>query len=410
MMVNKQLCIKQCFECGNCVQKCPVKAIGLNRTMHGVCFPIIDSEKCIECGICKKVCPSYEIIEKKAPINVYAAVSKSQQSIYSSSGGIFYELAASIIKNGGSVVGAGYNKDWTVSQQMISEMQDLQSLQGSKYVKSDVSDSYRNTYVILRENRQVLYSGTPCQIAGLKKYLENSDMESLENLLTVDVICHGTPPSFLFRDYISYLSKKEGGNVIKFSFRDKKFGHRLIGQYEVLKNSKIKRRRLYSSESSYFSLFLKEYIYNDACYSCPYACNMRVSDITLGDFWGIKEELPEFFEENALTDETSVSAVMINTLRGQQIYQKIKDYVISKSVDYEKVTRHNPQLNKPAYCERNIRQDLYDGYEINGYETVEKFYRQYSDYRKYSLRISCYIPVALKRVIKKIMRLRRQQK
>ena len=157
--------------------------------------------------------------------------------------------------------------------------------------------------------------------------------------------------------------------------------------------------------------FLRVRIYNnDACYSCPYACNMRVSDITLGDFWGIKEELPEFFEENALTDETSVSAVMINTLRGQQIYQKIKDYVISKSVDYEKVTRHNPQLNKPAYCERNIRQDLYDGYEINGYETVEKFYRQYSDYRKYSLRISCYIPVALKRVIKKIMRLRRQQK
>lgn len=407
MTDKKQILTEHCYECGNCVQKCPVNAIELKRTMMGVCSPHIDLEKCIDCGICRKVCPSCEIIEKRIPINVYAAVSKSSQSIYSSSGGVFYELADLIIKSGGSVVGAGYDKNWTVSQQMVSDMHDLPKLQGSKYVKSDISDSYKITYDTLKENRLVLYSGTPCQIAGLKKYLENSGLKSTENLLTVDIICHGTPPAFIFQDYISFLSDKEGREIVSFSFRNKKFGHRLIGEYEVLKNSKIKKRRLYSSESSYFALFLKGYIYNDVCYTCSYACNERIGDITLGDFWGIKEEMPEFFAENSLSEETSVSAVMVNTEKGQRFFEKVKNHVISKPADYEKVISHNPQLNGPAYCDKNIRKDLLEAYKINGYEALENFYKQFYDYRKYSLRISCYIPAALKKTIKKILNLRR---
>lgn len=407
MTDKKQILIEHCYECGNCVQKCPVNAIELKKTMMGACSSHIDFEKCIDCGICRKVCPSCEIIEKKMPINVYAAVSESSQSIYSSSGGVFYELAALIIKSGGSVVGAGYDKNWTVGQQMLSDMQDLPKLQGSKYVKSDISDSCKITYDTLKENRLVLYSGTPCQIAGLKKYLESSGLKSAENLLTVDIICHGTPPAFIFRDYISFLSDKEGGKIVSFSFRNKKFGHRHIGEYEVLKNNKIKKRRLYSSESSYFALFLKGYIYNDVCYSCPYASNERIGDITLGDFWGIKEEMPEFFADNSLSDETSVSAVMVNTEKGQRFFEKVKNNVISKPTDYEKVIRHNPQLNGPAYCDENIRKDLLENYKINGYEALENFYKQFSDYRKYILRISCYIPAALKKAIKKILNLRR---
>ena len=406
MMDKMKIMTEFCYECKNCIQKCPTNAIWMEKTLTGTSFSVIDSEKCIGCGICRKVCPSCEIIEKRMPINVYAAVSKSRQSLYSSSGGIFYELAVLIIKSGGCVVGAAYNQDWTVSQQIVFKIQDLQKLQGSKYVRSDVSDSYRITYNILKDNRLVLYSGTPCQIAGLKKYLENSDLKSIENLLTIDIICHGTPPSFLFCDYISFLADKKGGEMVDFSFRDKKFGHRHIGEYKILKGNRIKKWRLYSSESSYFSLFLKGYIYNAVCYTCPYACNERTGDISLGDFWGIKEEVPEFFLENSLSFETSVSAVMVNTEKGQQFFQRIRNCIISEIVDYKKIIRHNPQLSKPSRCDQNIRRDLFDEYKINGYSALEKFYRQYSDYRKYSLRVSCYIPTILKKGIKKIMHLR----
>lgn len=399
---NKRLLTEHCYECGNCAQKCPVNAVRLEKVREDICLPVIDTEKCINCGICSKVCQSCEPVEKRMPAYVYAAVSKSQQSIYSTSGGIFYELAAFIIKNGGCVIGAGYDEHWTVKQMVVSDMEKLQILQGSKYVKSSVSDSYRIAYNMLKENKWVLYSGTPCQIAGLKKYLENYNLQNIEKLLTVDIICHGTPPVSIFQDYINFLSNRKGGQLVKFSFRNKKYGHKLIGDYEVKRNNRIKKYRLYSSESSYFSLFLKGLIYNTVCYSCPYACNERCGDITLGDFWGIKEEMPEFFAENSLSEETSVSSVMINTDKGKNFFRSISSRVISKSVDYEKVVNHNPQLSQPSLCNQRIHSDLFDSYKENGYKCLESVYKKYSDYRKYSLRLSCYIPIKIKQGIKRL--------
>ena len=407
MTDKKELLTEHCYECGNCVRKCPVNAIRLEKPNVDICLPVIDTEKCINCGICRKVCQSCEAIEKYMPIYTYAAVSKSQQSVYSSSGGVFYELAAFIIKSGGNVIGVGYDENWAVKQMVISDIQDIQKLQGSKYVKSNISDSYIIAYNMLKENKWVLYSGTPCQIAGLKKYLENSDLQNTEKLLTVDIICHGTPPLSVFQDYIGVLSRERGGQLISFSFRNKKYGHKHIGDYEIKRKDKIKKYRLYSSESSYFSLFLKGYIYNTVCYSCPYACNERIGDITLGDFWGIKEEMPEFFVDNLLSEETSVSAVMINTDKGRVFFQNISDNVICKSADYEKVSSYNPQLKTPFYCDQKIHRDLFDDYKENGYKALARFYKKHSDYRKYSLRISCYIPAELKKGIKKVIFLRR---
>ncbi|MCF2569037.1 Coenzyme F420 hydrogenase/dehydrogenase, beta subunit C-terminal domain, partial [Mediterraneibacter glycyrrhizinilyticus] len=206
-----------------------------------------------------------------------------------------------------------------------------------------------------------------------------------------------------FQDYANYLSEKKGGQLIKFSFRNKKYGHKLIGDYEIKRNNSIKKYRLYSSESSYFSLFLKGFIYNTVCYSCPYACNERNSDITLGDFWGIKEEMPEFFVENSLPEETSVSLVMINTDKGERFFRDISCHVISKSVDYEKVVKHNPQLSQPSFCDPKMHRDVFDNYKENGYGYLESVYKKYSDYRKYSLRISCYIPVKVKQGIKRLL-------
>lgn len=400
---NKRLLTEHCYECGNCMQKCPVNAVRVEKVREVICLPVIDTEKCINCGLCSKVCQSCEPVEKSMPAYVYAAVSKSQQSIYSTSGGIFYELAAYIIKNGGCVIGAGYAEDWTVKQMVVSDIQNIQKLQGSKYVKSNVSESYGIAYNMLKENKLVLYSGTPCQIAGLKKYLDYSDLQNIDNLLTVDIICHGTPPVCIFQDYINFLSARKGGQLIKFSFRNKKYGHKHIGEYEIKRNSSIKKYRLYSSESSYFSLFLKGYIYNAVCYSCPYACNERISDITLGDFWGIKKEMPEFFSENSLSDETSVSSVMINTDKGESFFKNISCHIICKSVDYEKVVKHNPQLSQPVSCDQKVHRELFDYYKEKGYENLDRFYKSYSDCRKYSMRISSYIPTKIKQGIKRLI-------
>lgn len=403
-MINYKILTENCYECRSCIQHCPRKAIQIIRPDLWSAYSIVDQKKCIQCGICKKVCPSCEPVARKNPIKTYAAISLNKQAIFSSSGGMFLELAMEIIKLGGYVVGAAYDDDWSVYQKVVSETSDLEKLQGSKYVKSNVADSYRYTYDLLKAGKWVLYSGTPCQIAGLKKYILDENIQN--RLLTVDIICHGTPPVSVFKDYLTYISEKKHFKILKFSFRNKKYGHRHIGSYIASKNKKIKSYLLYSSESSYFSLFLSGTIYNEICYKCEFASTARVSDITLGDFWGAEMEIPDFFKENFLSKEESTSAVIINTEKGNDFFEKVKNNLIYKQIDYEKIIKHNPQLKQPMFCEKNIRDILLKQYKLQGYEAIEKYYQYHSDYKKYLLRLLNYIPNEIKYVIKRFLKKR----
>ncbi len=401
-MKENNILTEKCYECSSCLISCPVNAIKWKYNSWGSKYAQIDENKCIGCNICKKVCPSYNKTEKRTPIVAYAAISKSDQAIESSSGGIFFELALEVLERGGSVIGAAYDKQWNVKQTVIHDVQKIGRLQGSKYVKSDVADSYKITYELLKKNKLVLYSGTPCQVGGLQKFIKEPELR--ENLFTVDIICHGTPPNRLFKSYIDFLMKKKNQKITRFTFRDKKYGHRHIGSYILSNGEKQKDIPLYSSESSYFALFLQGLIYNDTCYTCEYACKERIGDITLGDFWGIKEEIPTFFKGNELSEESSVSAVMVNTKKGERLFEKVKDQLITERTEYERVTRHNPQLNQPSSCNQEVRKKLMEAYSKEGYPGIEKYFKENSNYKKYILRISSYIPAAIKNWIKHVLR------
>lgn len=403
MKMNKKdgILTKLCCACKNCIASCPTAAIYLEENSLGSQYAVVDSEKCIGCGICNTVCPIISPAEKKMPIQSYACISKDKKSIHSSSGAIFPQIAYEILRRGGYVFGAAYNDDFSVCHCAVSDKADLTKLQGSKYVKSDVADSFEKAIDYLKKEKWVLYSGTPCQIAALNKFIKNE--VSTDKLITVDIICHGTPYSKLFTDYIAFLEKSKGGKITSFNFRSKKFGSKHVGEYILEKKNKSKKYMLYSDESSYYSFFLKGYIYNNSCYECPYASGDRSGDITLGDFWGIRYEMPQFFKNNNLSETESISAVMVNTNKGMELFNHIKADFICESVAYNKISRNNPRLNSPLVCNKEKREEILRRYKNDGYNGVEEYFKDISDYRRYKLRVICHIPNGLKRSIKKIV-------
>ena len=392
-----------CCECHNCFNICNANAIAFVKDELGTSSAYINVDKCINCKLCMKVCSGINIAKLKLPTHSYAAVSKSKESVNSTSGGVFYELANYIISKNGSVVGAAYDENLNVVQKLIRDKESLTELQGSKYVKSDVSNSFNDTVKELQQNRYVLYSGTPCQIASLYLYL-NLKKVNFDKLITVDIICHGTPPAQIFQDSLKYLSSKKNGKIVSLTFRDKFFGHKHIGNYVLQRKYDKKKYKLYSSENSYYFFFLKGYLYNKVCYSCNYAQNKRLSDITIGDFWGIKNELPLFFNNNSLDENTSVSSVMINTSKGKQLFEKIEARLLYQSVKYEQIYKHNPQLNHPVNCDENIRNLIIERYIKDSYSGVQSIYNKIITVpQKYLLRFSSYIPIRLKNIIKNLI-------
>lgn len=385
---------EKCCECGNCINSCPVKAIKMVRDDLGTGRAEVDGNICIGCGKCEELCPIYSIPIPNKNKETYAVVSKKKEAKYSSSGGVFLELAVEILNMGGRVVGAAYDKEWNVTQEMILNPEDIIRLQGSKYVKSNVGESFQLTKEALRQGRYVLYSGTPCQIAALFNFL--GEKTKTEKLLTIDIVCHGTPPINLFKNYIAFLENKKKNKISEFSFRDKKYGHKLIGRY-VAKKKYI----LYSSESSYYTMFLKGYLYNEACYSCPFAMKERMGDFTIGDFWGIKEEIPQFYKNNNLKETESVSAVMLNTDKAVSFFKKITPQIYAHKVEYEQVCKHNPQMNVPTVLNKEKYKKLSDLYKKDGYQGLERYFLKEIGFKRYILRITCYIPEIIKVIIKK---------
>lgn len=395
MEKKKDILTEQCCECGNCIHYCPVHAIQLTRNAMGSAYAQADYDKCIGCGLCDRVCPIKQLDVLKEPIYTFAAVSRKPEARYSASGGIFLELALRILSNSGYIVGAAYDEQWNVQQCMISSAGELRKLQGSKYVKSNVEDSFALTEQVLKQGKWVLYSGTPCQIAALYQYLDRTTDQS--RLITIDVICHGTPSLKLFQDYIAFLEKKHG-EITDFVFRDKKYGHKLIGYYKT-----SKPYLLTSSESSYYSMFLQGTIYNQACYKCPFATSKRIGDFTLGDFWGAQIEIPEFYTQNSIRETESISAVILNTERAVKLFQDICSEIIVQEVKYEQIMKHNPQLNSPSRCNQEERQRLLRIYEEQGYDALDYDYIERAGLKRFLLRLTCYVPRNLKKYLKRFL-------
>ena len=352
---------EKCCGCRCCEQICPVNAIAMKENKEGFLEPVVDEEKCISCGLCLKRCPQLqEKSNDELKIDSYAAQNKDKEELLkSSSGGLFSVFARYILNKQGVVYGATFKEDLSVEHTEINNIEDLDLLRGSKYVQSNTLDTFSKVKNNLENNKLVLYSGTPCQIAGLKQFLQ----KDYKNLYLIDIVCHGVPSQKLFKKYKQSLEDKEKSKITKYSFRDKsKNGWGLNLKIEFENNKKENKRHIVDS---YYKSFLHGDTYRECCYSCKYANLQRIGDITLADFWGIENIKSDFDIKDG------VSAILVNTEKGKKLFEECKENINYMSATIESVVKDNRNLKMPTEKPK-IRKTVYDNIDSKSYKEFEK--------------------------------------
>jgi len=323
---------RDCCGCNACYNTCPKNAIKMKVDEKGFRYPVIDKEKCIQCDLCSKVCPIS--INKKIENNpiAYACYCKDEKiRINSSSGGMFTLIASQIISECGLVYGASFDEKFNIKHIKVDKIDDLQKLRGSKYVQSDIGNTFKEVKKYLDENRKVLFTGTPCQIEGLKCFLQ----KDYENLYLQDIICHGVPSPKVWNKYKEYRKNKDKEEPKKINFRNKKDGW---SRYCLLFDYKSREYKNTPSKDLYLQMFLQDLSLRDSCYDCKFKKFNRLSDITLADFWGIDNILPE------MNDNKGTSLLIINSTKGQKLFDKIKEETIFKEVNLKEAIKYNPSM------------------------------------------------------------------
>ena len=363
---------QDCCGCSACVQRCPKQCISLHEDEEGFLYPKVDLVTCIDCGLCEKVCPVIHQAEERTPLEVFAAKNPNERiRMESSSGGVFTQLAEQTIEAGGVVFGVKWNEHFEAVHAYTETKEGLAAFRGSKYVQSRVGTTFKQAEKFLKEGRQVLYSGTPCQIAALKLFLR----KDYENLLAVDFICHGTPSPGVFRWYLSeefakeaarqsgekiqfrsslpipsiakadVLAREQGFVIEDIRFRDKRVGWKKYSFVLSLKSlSKVITAGEKNSVSLSYTLdkhafmrgFLKDLYLRPSCHACPAKSGKSGADITLGDYWGIQSLMPE------LDDDRGVSALTVNTEKGKQTLHTTTAEL--HEAPYEDLCAKNPAL------------------------------------------------------------------
>ncbi len=311
---------RDCTGCHACLNSCPVQAIKMLSDSEGFLYPFVDESKCVRCGSCLNSCPVWiksKVYEEK---NAYAAYAKDdREHSTSSSGGVFAVLARYFLCNGGYICGAAFDNTVTLKHVLTNNEEDLKRIKGTKYVQSELGNTFQKIKDLLEKEILVLFSGTPCQVAGLRSFLGRQ----YDNLLTVDLICHGVPSPSVFKKYLSEI----GGDhpVQNMSFRDKTNGMSDVYLTFDLSNGEVVRERY--SDSEYIKGFLQNLIIRPSCFKCRFKGLGRCSDITIGDYWGLNDYHPEMITEKG------TSAVLVHSKHGQEYFDLIKDdlkYVESK--------------------------------------------------------------------------------
>ncbi len=384
-----------CCACGACVNICPKNAISMKEDKYGFLFPVINSNLCINCKQCKKVCAYQNVTETNKPLKTWVAVSKDKEKLKkSASGGVFYTLANAVIRENGCAVGAAFDEDFELSHIIADDERTLEKLQGSKYTQSNTGFVFREIKKQLNNNKTVLFSGCPCQVAGLKAYLGKDYC----NLITMDLICHGVPSNKAFKDYLKFFQNKKNIKVKKFSFRDKSAGW---GINCSAWTDRAKKIRIFSTSSSYMYYFLHSLTYRKNCYSCKYADSHRAGDITIGDFWGLEKEHPELLGKNKIDESKGVSVIIANTDKGIDFIKKNRKLFDLYKSSFEKAARGNAQLNRPSRYDAR-RKDILELYADRGWKAVDERFNKNIGVRKYSGVLKSMIPVRIKRTIKKL--------
>ena len=327
---------EKCCGCAACVQSCPQNCIDFKKDNEGFFYPNVDTSRCIGCSRCEKVCPFLSNNEylRHNPKVVGAKAKDDDIRYWSSSGGIFTLIAKYILKMHGVVYGAEMNEDCSfVRHVAVDNEKDLHKLRGSKYIQSRIANSYAEVEKFLQKGKCILFTGTPCQINGLKMFLG----KDYERLYCVEVICHGVPSEKLWRSYLSYIERKYQRKVKKVEFRSKKYSWKNYGNDISFEKSRIFK---FSFEDSFFRMFNSSYSMRPSCYKCKAKGNYTMADMTIGDFWGIEKVLPDF------DDNRGVSIVLLNTEKGEFLFEHINNEISlsNKYIDYETALKCNPPI------------------------------------------------------------------
>ena len=328
-----------CCGCGTCEAVCPKHCIQLKERIDGFLYPKVNETECIECGLCVKECPELSQHSLNEIKSVYAACCLDLSLLKAAnSGGVFSLLALWYIENKHACVcGAAYTETLEVEHVLIDSVEGLKRLQGSKYVQSKCHHLFPAIKEKLQQGQIVLFSGTGCQTSALCNYLG----KEYDNLLLIELVCHGVPSPGLFRKYIHWLEQKEHLNIEFFKFRNKL--KRPTGEHGIFTDGNSKSQRYgYSYEDPYYGSFLAGRTLRSSCFHCKFRGKERCSDLTLGDFWGIEKTVKDFPVKNG------TSLVMVNSVKGKTALNCISDKVLLSETSYDFAVKKNPSITNSA--------------------------------------------------------------
>lgn len=355
---------KDCCGCYACYSICPKQCITMKADEEGFWYPVVNQDKCINCNLCKKVCP---IINKPECISydrkAYAMYNKNEDvRLQSSSGGIFTLLAEYIINNNGKVYGATFDDDFNVKHIGIDKLENISLLQGSKYVQSKIENVYKSVKTDLNNGRQVLFTGTPCQVVGLKSFLR----KEYDNLILMDIVCHGVPSPLIWQKYLDELKKSYKQNIQQIYFRNKDTGWKNYSIKIVFDKDIYKKIGL---NDVYMRGFIGDIYLRPSCYSCKFKGIERISDITVADFWGIQNVKPK------MDDNKGISLVVIQSEKGKAIFEKVKENIEFVNVNINESLKYNPSALKPVTY--NVKRDEFFA-ELSMNKNIEELIKRYT--------------------------------
>lgn len=327
---------EKCIGCQACVDLCPNKIIKFNYDIWGEGRAIVNVDECINCKVCEKICPSINYQFNPIPEKVYSCISKTNSNT-GSSGGTFFEIAKKFVLSGGIVYGAAFTEELQLVHEKATTISEILPLCKSKYIHSDMSNIYSEIKKMLEKRKKILFVGTPCQVSAVKNAFYDKYNDSI---YLIDFLCHGTGTQKIFDLCIKNEEFVKKGKIIKFEFRSKSKKTDHSFKYTLKIGNKLKTIKGYSFEFSYYYSFLKYTIFNESCYSCVYARNQRVGDITLGDFWGIQNY------NRKLKDYKGVSMLTINSLKGQKLFSYLNETCDINCYPLIYATEHNESFNK----------------------------------------------------------------